>query len=207
MKTKELIIIKSLELFAIRGFESVSVRDIAKLVGVSESALYKHFKNKQDIFDTIIEEVSARIDQIYAVLSVPEPTGATVVDAYDQINLESLIHISCNLFCFYVTDDVVARFRRMLNIEQYRNSEVAKKYKSYFIDRVLESQTVLFGKFVAAGKFRKEDPYIIALHFYSPIYLLFQKYDLEPDKLEEAEEIIKQHVISFSEFYDNRLKK
>lgn len=207
MKTKELIIIKSLELFAIKGFESVSVRDIAGVVGVRESALYKHFKNKQDIFDTIMKEVSARIDKIYTVLSVPDPTCTEVVESYDQINLESLIHISCNLFRFYSTDEVVARFRRMLNIEQYRNSEVAKKYKSYFIDRVLELQTELFRKFVVAGKFRNEDPYIIALHFYSPIYLLFQKYDLEPDKLEEAQELIKKHVISFSAFYDKRLKK
>ena len=42
-------------MFAKRGFSGVSVRDIASAVGVRESALYKHFKNKQDILDKISE--------------------------------------------------------------------------------------------------------------------------------------------------------
>lgn len=39
----------ALELFAARGYDAVSVRDIAKAAGVSEAALYKHFKGKEDM--------------------------------------------------------------------------------------------------------------------------------------------------------------
>ena len=31
------------------------MRDIAKAVGIKESSLYNHFKNKQDIFDSIVD--------------------------------------------------------------------------------------------------------------------------------------------------------
>ena len=34
-----------------------NVRDIAKEVGVRESALYKHFKSKQEILDKIAEKL------------------------------------------------------------------------------------------------------------------------------------------------------
>lgn len=61
MSTRERIIEVSLELFAKRGFSGTSVRDIAKVVGVRESALYKHFMNKQDILDKIILEMQERI--------------------------------------------------------------------------------------------------------------------------------------------------
>lgn len=53
MTTKDNIIEQALRLFSAKGFEAVSVRDIARAVGIKESSLYYHFKNKQDIFDTI----------------------------------------------------------------------------------------------------------------------------------------------------------
>ena len=55
MKTKEKILKEALFLFSDRGFHAVSVRDIAKAVGIKESSLYNHFKNKQDIFDSIVD--------------------------------------------------------------------------------------------------------------------------------------------------------
>jgi len=58
MNTKEKIIYESLNLFSTKGFDAISVRDIANAVGIKASSLYNHFKNKQDIFDTIIERYS-----------------------------------------------------------------------------------------------------------------------------------------------------
>ncbi|HML32116.1 TetR/AcrR family transcriptional regulator [Sporomusa sphaeroides] len=58
----------SLSLFAAKGYDAVSVRDIAKAAGVSEAALYKHFKGKEDmalyIFTVIISDYTERIKQI-----------------------------------------------------------------------------------------------------------------------------------------------
>ena len=49
--TKEKILLSALELFSTKGYEGTSVRDLARAVGIRESSLYKHFKNKQAIFD------------------------------------------------------------------------------------------------------------------------------------------------------------
>lgn len=51
--TKELIFKKSVELFSQKTFESVTMKDIADEVGIRQSAVYNHFKSKQDILDTI----------------------------------------------------------------------------------------------------------------------------------------------------------
>lgn len=72
---KQNLIQSALELFALKGYDGVSVRDIAKRAGVSEAALYKHFKGKEDlalsIFNMIIKEYSNRL------LSIKEnPTSA-----------------------------------------------------------------------------------------------------------------------------------
>ena len=52
--TKEKILMTSLHLFARDGYEAVSVSMIAKELGITKGALYKHYKNKRDIFDSIV---------------------------------------------------------------------------------------------------------------------------------------------------------
>lgn len=58
----------SLTLFAAKGYDAVSVRDIAKAAGVSEAALYKHFKGKEDmalyIFKAILDDYTGRLKNV-----------------------------------------------------------------------------------------------------------------------------------------------
>ena len=53
--TKEKILEVSLALFAQKGYSNVYVNEIALAVGIKAPSLYKHFKNKQDIFDCCIK--------------------------------------------------------------------------------------------------------------------------------------------------------
>ena len=51
--TKKNIFDNSIKLFTQRGYENVSMNDIADSVGIWQSALYNHFSSKQEILDTI----------------------------------------------------------------------------------------------------------------------------------------------------------
>ena len=55
MNTKEKILVTALRLFAVYGYEAVSVSQIAGELGITKGALYKHYKNKRDIFNCIFE--------------------------------------------------------------------------------------------------------------------------------------------------------
>jgi AcrR family transcriptional regulator len=46
----------AMDLFARHGYAGTSVRAIARAVGLSESVIYKHFANKQEIFDEVLYE-------------------------------------------------------------------------------------------------------------------------------------------------------
>ena len=56
MTTREKILEVSLDMFAKQGYTAVSIRDICKKVGIKESSVYYHFKNKQSIFDEFINK-------------------------------------------------------------------------------------------------------------------------------------------------------
>jgi AcrR family transcriptional regulator len=47
--TKDQIFRKALRLFAINGYENVSVRTIADEVGIKAASIYNHYKSKEDI--------------------------------------------------------------------------------------------------------------------------------------------------------------
>ena len=52
--TKENILRTALRLFARDGYEAVSTSAIAGELGMTKGALYKHYKNKRAIFDSIV---------------------------------------------------------------------------------------------------------------------------------------------------------
>ena len=53
MTTRERILDEALTLFSESGYGDVYVGDIADAVGIKAPSLYKHFKNKQEIFDAL----------------------------------------------------------------------------------------------------------------------------------------------------------
>ena len=53
--TKDKIRQTALMLFADRGYEAVSVRDIAEALALSKGALYRHYTDKRAILDAILE--------------------------------------------------------------------------------------------------------------------------------------------------------
>ena len=68
METKELILKKALDMFAKSGYDSVSIRDIAKAVNIKESSIYYHFKNKQDILDSLVEKFESHMKELTDML-------------------------------------------------------------------------------------------------------------------------------------------
>lgn len=204
MDTKKRILEVSLELFAKKGFDGVSVREIAKEVGVRESALYKHYKNKEDILDKIVEEMISSIRDGYELRQVPETLAVGVAEGYRNISEDQLCEMSWSIFKMFTEDSKLSNFRRLLMREQFHNKTFAKYYNKFFLEGVIESQAKTFLQLVNSGLFRKADERIIALHFYGPILLLFQQYDCEPEKKDEIKEMLFKHVRTFGENYGNK---
>lgn len=56
----------ALQLFAEQGYEKTSLREIAERLGVTKAALYYHFKSKEDIVRSLVEDYMAEIDELIA---------------------------------------------------------------------------------------------------------------------------------------------
>ncbi len=59
--TKKRILKKAVDLFYLHGFVKASIRDIVRAVGVTNSTVYIHFKNKDEILYCIIEDIGSTL--------------------------------------------------------------------------------------------------------------------------------------------------
>jgi AcrR family transcriptional regulator len=64
--TRERIQAIALELFAEQGYEKTSLREIAERLGVTKAALYYHFRSKEDIVRSFVEDYRAQLEQVIA---------------------------------------------------------------------------------------------------------------------------------------------
>jgi len=54
----------AVEMFTEHGYEKTSLREIAEALGVTKAALYYHFKSKEDIVRSLVEDYFGRIDAL-----------------------------------------------------------------------------------------------------------------------------------------------
>jgi len=54
--TKNFIIEESYKLFLNHSYEAVSISDISKAIGFTKGALYHHFKNKEELFKSVVDK-------------------------------------------------------------------------------------------------------------------------------------------------------
>lgn len=203
--TKEKILGAALGLFARDGYEAVSVSTIAAELGITKGALYKHFKNKRDIFDSIVEKMYSYDKSISQENEMPEHEYETEQSAYKNISAESIKEFTLAQFRFWTKDAFAVNYRRMVMLEQYRSAELAELYGASFLwgpVHYMEDvfRTMAEEKSITTAKSPKQ----LAFEFYAPLGFLINLSDASEDTA-ELEAMLKKHMDDFFKRIEERL--
>jgi AcrR family transcriptional regulator len=80
----------ALELFTEHGYEATSLREISERLGVTKAALYYHFKTKEDIVTSLVQDRIEGINELIAwaqTMPTGEATRREFIRRYaDQLN-------------------------------------------------------------------------------------------------------------------------
>ena len=170
--TKENILLASLRLFSDRGFEAVSVSDIAAELSITKGALYKHYESKQAILDSIVSRMEELIAERDKKLAAPP----TMKMSERDLAMNRLLSFSQDEFDYWTREEFPCEFRRMLTLEQYSNSRLSEMYQKYLVSGPLEYVSELF------RTLGNKDWSFRAIEFYAPIYMYYSLYDTAEDK-------------------------
>ena len=201
MNTKKRILDEALTLFSENGYGNVYVAQIAEAVGIKAPSLYKHYKSKQDIFNAILDEMKKSYEKQASMLNISGEDAVSDAEVYSDIGEDELVRMATGLFLYFLHDDYAQKFRKMLTIEQFRDSELAHLLTKEYADDPLSYQSAMFSMLCEKGVLRKYDPDVMALHFYAPIYFLLTVCDREPQRETESTELLKRHIRQFSRVY------
>ena len=200
MNTKEKILVTALRLFAVYGYEAVSVSQIAGELGMTKGALYKHYRNKRDIFDCIFEYVCQLDVERSRKSGVPEQDYSDMPEAFSDVSAESLGGHMKAQFHYWSEDEIACNFRKLLTLEQYKSPEMSALYQKVLVSGPLEYIGVLLREMLNGQEQQLPSPHALAVELYSPFYLLLSMSD-GVDCKETKEEIAKSYECYIDDFF------
>lgn len=195
--TKKRIVYESLKLFSNKGFDGVSMREIAAAVGIKGASIYNHFKGKEELFQAIFEEMNEQYGVQASMLQIPMEAGEESSRMYAQISEETLVYTAEALFNFFTQNEFAVSFRKLMISEQHKSGLAAQYYKQYYLEAPIQFQGQIFENMQKLGKFVDTDAKLLAMYFYSPIFYLLCRYDMGLS-YEDGLVWIRAHVKEFS---------
>ena len=206
MSTKKRILDEALTLFSEKGYANVFVADIAGAVGIKAPSLYKHYKSKQDIFNAILEEMKASYDKQAQSLNMNGNNATADAMVFSDVSEDGLVQMGVGLFMYFLHDEYAQKFRKMLTIEQFHNSELAEMFTKQYADEPLNYQSAMFSMLCADGVLKEFNPDVMALQFYAPIYMILTICDRQPQREGELVTLLENHIRQFSKIYSREEK-
>ncbi len=184
MNTKERIFNAALNLFSQKGYDSVSLREIAEEVGIRKSSIYSHYPSKEailmDIFDYFTQQFEnnpvVNIDEIELNKSNPLLEDPELFYHKGSEAIKQMVFQETNL-----------KIWKLILIQMHHN----EKIKLFFQNEILVKPLIFWNEFFTILKEKgiiREDinPKLLAKQYYSfPIYLLLEicaKYDDIPQE-------------------------
>jgi len=159
--TKDKILKVSTALFSELGYKGASVRKIASEVGIRESAIYNHYKNKEEIFLEVAKGIfsspfSIDTNELKDLALRGKPFLQKFAMQYKMLTFDKTNE---NMF-------------RLLMIELMQNQDLRKQFMSEFHDRNIKILSEAFFIMMQNDLIKSSDPMMISYEFLSTLFYL-----------------------------------
>jgi AcrR family transcriptional regulator len=176
LTTSEKILDVAIDLISKEGFDAVSIREIAKTVGIRESSIYNHFRSKDEILDTII-------DYLVVELARASAPALDIEAQLEEVGVEKYMEIGSKAFMERIMNPRVTKMWRVLSIELYHNEKIKDFFIQTMLKAPLDGWEQIFGKMIEKKLIKPYDPRMLAREFFSfGIYLYFVQFLLKYDE-------------------------
>lgn len=199
--TKEKLMFEALRLFAEKGYECVSMADIAATLGHSAPAIYKHYPNKKALFDEVIEKSNQACAEHVQQLRNDFLANGEADEASGVYLVEKQISQMKEMMNSVLHEEGPSLFRKLLLVEQFHHPELAVLFNQRYIEDEIEMFTNAFTRLIELGVMKSGDPYVMAMQYYAPISVMIGKCDRDPSCEAEALEKLEKHIRMFNDFY------
>lgn len=189
--TKERIRDVAIDLFSQQGYNAVSIREIARAVGIKESSIYSHYKGKEDIMNTIIQFLISE--------SARTPSNEIPLETLiDKFSPQEFVNFTSRMIMEQLKKPSIRKISRLMCIELFRNEKIQDFFRNTFIALSYKQWEEIFQKLMDLGSIKKYNARILAEEFFN--YCLYLYFDCFIIHYEEAEfdKLIDSMVVKLS---------
>jgi len=159
--TKAKILKVSTTLFSKLGYKGTSVRKIASGVGIRESALYNHFKNKEEIF----------LEVAKGIFTSPFSTENEDIKE-SAMKGKSFLQKFTMQYKLLTFDKNNENMFRLLMIELFANKELREQFMNEFHNENIKMLSEAFFIMMQNNLIRSSDPMMVAYEFLSTLFYI-----------------------------------
>ena len=187
-RTRQAILDAALDLFADKGFFGTSLRDVAKAVGVRESALYNYFAGKDALFDALLQaHETTKSERLTAFAEGPIADGRVLLEQLAITTLEAFVE---------------PREQKMFRILMSDGVRMAKLGRFNLYERMASgrvSVAAILERLIREGWLRRADSHLLGITFMSPLVTWRQLHAIDADlpMIKNPGLYARQHVALF----------
>ena len=193
--TKKKIMSAGLDLFSKYGFAGSSVRHIAKVVGVRESAIYNHFASKEKILSEVLDQYN------------PEEAGIQLLtdDLLNELdNPKKFLFKFSEKLLNHWNRDYERKILRLMVFEEFRDKSAPEYSLRKLMSALQELWIIIFNEMKKLGIIKNVDSKILANEFIAVLFFIRIEYLSGGDtrNLADAKKMLKSHI----DFFWNAVK-
>ena len=203
VSTKEKFVIEALRLFSEKGYEAVSVAEIASAVGCSAPALYKHYKSKKQLLEAIIEASNKGFEAQMEAMHFDFDAEAKDREKFINMTEEDEIKRLQDMVSYAIHNWFLQAFRKLCTVEQFHMKELSEAYDLRYVDFPINQYEKIFELWIESGKMKEGNPRAMAELYVGYPMLVIGICDRDPDKEEECMKRIEEHIREFNKHFRN----
>ena len=193
-KTKEKILKHALKLFSSKGYKATTVRDIAGAVGIKQSALYNHFKNKDEILETLISNLTSS-----AIVTLFD--GKETQELHKQG--KALLASIATTFKLLGFDGQNEALYKLLMQEIFRNERIREIYNEHFYQGNVKKLSGIFFAMMQDEIIKSSDPLLLANEFFAPLFFYQMQVSLLKLDKKSTSSVVSLFEKHVDHFWDN----
>ena len=193
-KTKDKILKHALKLFSSKGYKATTVRDIAGSIGMKQSGLYNHFKNKDEILTTLISNLTSS-----AIVTLFDDKDAQELHKQGKSLLMS-IGTTFKLISFDKENEALFK---LLMQEIFRNEAIREIYNDHFYQENVKKLSGLFFGMMQEEMIKSSDPLLLANEFFSPLFFYQMQASLLKVDKKSTSSVVSMFEKHVDFFWDN----
>lgn len=194
LATARSILDAAAELFARRGYDGVTIREIAQKAGIKESSIYNHFHSKSEILTTLYDDFIRLVpltrpseEELDRMLLIMEP---------EEVLKTILFHVGKSV------NGTLSNTAMIINLEKFKSIRAAEMYVRYVVSEPSAYYERLITKMIDRNMIRPVDARLVAEQYNYVSIALTKEYIMAQYGLADTHAVVSYMIRTLRFFCD-----